>query len=297
VNYPYINTVYRETNCEIEAFNPDVVHAMHINDWGALLAANEAGIPNVLSAHALELGNETLAEQAIKDTEIVHAITECTESLVRGIVPNADTTIIPPSIRVDQYREVRDDIEYPDNGPVVCLARFVDRKNIETVIRAWGHMDAPVRESRELIIAGDGPNRESLKQLAADESDIRFTGWIDEEQKRRLLASADAFVFVPRRSGYDVEGFGIVYIEAQAAETPVIGSSHGGAPEAIGEAGLIVENENDPIEVADAMERILTNFILRSELLAAVDNRIETFDIANVTHRHVASYRDQLEAR
>lgn len=293
-DFVYLNTVYRRTVEAIEQFDPDIVHAMHVKDWPALAAASERNLPSALSTYALELGNEPLAAQAIRDADVVHALTQFTASLVRSVAHGEPSVeIIPPSIDVSEYRDVLNDTNTAsatDPTPVVTMARLVDRKNIETVVKAWTRLDEAVRDGRELIVAGDGPNRGALETLAEGHNDVRFAGWVNGEEKCRLLASADAFAMTPRRDGYDVEGFGIVYIEAQASGTPVVGSKHGGAPEAIDDGGVIVDNENNPDEVAEAIEAVLTDETTRRGCLEAASDRIDRFDIKPVARRHVAMY-------
>lgn len=280
--FVYLNAVYRRTVEAIEQFDPDIVHAMHVRCWPALVAAGEHDISKVLTTYALELEEKTLAANAIEESDAVHAISEFTASLVReGAHGNPKIEVEPPSIDVNAYRETAKSVQ--SDGSVVTLARFVDRKNIETVVEAWSRLPKDVRDNRELIVAGDGPNRPALVQRAEDLPNVKFPGWVNGEEKRQLLARADAFAMVPRRDDFDVEGFGIVYIEAQAAGTPVVGSRHGGAPEAVGDAGIIVEDENDPDEVAGAIETLLQDDAKRKSCLAAASERIDQFSIPTVT--------------
>lgn len=85
------------------------------------------------------------------------------------------------------------------------------------------------------------------------------------------------FAFVPRGEGYEAEGFGTVYIESQATGTPVVGSSNGGAPEAIGDGGVIVKDEYNPQEVADAIDQLIVDRARRRKYIMEIDNRIDRF--------------------
>lgn len=298
--FVYQSALHRRAQEVIDAFDPDIVHAMHIRELSALVAANERSIPTVLSTYALELEERRLARKAISRSDVVHAISEFTESLVKDAAESpVSTRVIPPSINVGAYRDARERITNADGPrPVVSMARFVDRKNIETVVRAWINIDsdAPPREGRELIVAGDGPNRQDLERLATDADDVRFPGWVNGHEKRELLAYSDAFALVPRQINFDVEGFGIVFIEAQAAGTPVVGSRHGGAPEAIGDGGLVVDNESDVDEVSSALTEIITNEDLHRTCLDAIEDRINQFNVPAVTECHLEVYRDLLSA-
>jgi glycosyltransferase involved in cell wall biosynthesis len=298
--FVYQSALYRRATDAIESFDPDIVHAMHIRTWAAMVAAAERSIPTVLSTYALELEERVLAARAIDAADRVHAISEFTESLVRDAAPGeVRTAVIPPSIDVAAYRQARAETANGGQGPVVTMARFVDRKNIGTVVRAWRSLDpdAAPRAGRELVVAGDGPNRGELERLAVEADDVRFPGWVNGEEKRDLLARSDEFVMVPRREKFDVEGFGIVYIEAQAADSPVVGSRHGGAPEAIGEAGIVVDDEDDAHEVAYAMRTLLVDDDRRSACLSAARSRIDTFDVSRVTASHVDVYSELVASR
>lgn len=291
--FVYLNAVYRRSKEVIRETQPDIVHAMHIRNWPALVAASEEGIPTVLSTYALEMEEKSLAAVAIQEASTVHSISEFTSSLVREAVPTSpDISLIPPSINVDAYRQ--GDPSRDSHGPVVALARFVDRKNIQTVVRAWKRLPSEIREERGLVVAGDGPNRKEIESLAEGEDNIEFPGWVQGEEKRELLGKSSLFTLVPKREEYDVEGFGIVYIEAQAAGSPVIGSAHGGAPEAIGDAGLVVDEESDPDVVADAMQTLIEDTDVRNRCLDAADQRIEQFGLLPVARRHVENYRTLL---
>lgn len=296
LQFVYLNAVYRRTIERIEQYDPDVVHAMHVRNWPALVAAKERGIPTVVSTHALELGEQVLAAEAVRTADRVHAVSRFTESLVSELDATATTRVVPPAIDVSRYRDARTraDSERSDT-PVVTMARFVARKNVETVIEAWKRLDDEVVEGHELVVVGDGPNERQVAARAEGRADVRLTGWISETEKCELLADAATFTMVPRRDEFDVEGFGIVYIEAQAAGTPVVGSKHGGAPEAIGDAGIVVEDENDPEEVADALQTMLTDDATREQYEGNADARIDQFDIPAVTESFEAMYEELLE--
>lgn len=293
LQFPYQSVVYRAVAEKIDNFQPDIVHALHIRTWGGLVAASERGVPTVLTAHALELEERALAQRAIGAADIVQPVSEFTASLVSDINSTAETRVIHPSIDVDAYRQVAERVDDGSaDGPVVTIARLVERKNVGILVEAWELLDDSITDGRELVIVGDGPERDAIESLAMDRNDVRFTGWIDEERKRELLACASAFALIPRRIRFDVEGFGIVYLEAQAAGTSVIGSNCGGVPEAIGDAGIIVDDEDDPDEVADAIETILTDEETRKMYEQNAADRINRFDIPPITEEYISLYED-----
>jgi len=292
--FAYLQNVYSQARSVISTFDPDIVHAMHIWNWPAVIVANELKIPTVLSTHALELEEKSLAARAIDDADVIHSVSSFTRNLVADVADNEvdSTYIAPPSIEVSKYQS--EDCHIRSGSEVVItLSRLVDRKNIGTVIKSWEHIDTKSTD-RELIVAGSGPNQESLAALVEDRNDISIVGGISEKYKRELLAKADVFALVPSRNGFDVEGFGIVYVEAQAANTPVVGSSYGGVPEAVGDGGIIVDQEDDPTEVANATTQLLSNQEVQQRCLSAIDHRIEQFGLLPVTEKHLEVYRGLL---
>lgn len=96
----------------------------------------------------------------------------------------------------------------------VTLSRLDWHKDIDGIVEAFNQLD------ERLLIAGDGPERERLERKAGN--NIEFVGFVDEEEKRRLLSQAKAFVF----NGRD-EDFGIAPVEALAAGTPLLGVKEG----------------------------------------------------------------------
>ena len=129
---------------------------------------------------------------------------------------------------------------------VVCVSRLVRRKGQDTLIRAWPGVRDAIPGAR-LLLVGDGPYHGDLRRLAADHAvadAVRFTGSVPAGELPGYYAAGDVFAMPcrTRRGGLDVEGLGIVYLEASAAGLPVIGGDSGGAPDAIldGETGYVV---------------------------------------------------------
>ena len=104
-DFVYMNNLYKKTTDRIKNFNPDIVHAMHINNWSSLVAAKDHNIPTVLSTHGLELKNTSLAKTAISDADLVHTPSIFTSDLVKDILSDTQTYVVPPSIDLDSYRD------------------------------------------------------------------------------------------------------------------------------------------------------------------------------------------------
>lgn len=147
---------------------------------------------------------------------------------------------------------------------IVCLSRLVPRKGQDALIRVLPEI---VRRAPDavLVIVGGGPYRASLEKLArrhgvADR--VVFTGRVpaDEIPDHHRMADVFAMPCRTRGGGLDVEGLGIVYLEASACGVPVVAGRSGGAPETVldGRTGLVVDGGSDA-EIVDAVAGLLTD--------------------------------------
>lgn len=148
---------------------------------------------------------------------------------------------------------------------VVCVSRLVPRKGQDTLIRAMPRILAGAPEAA-LLLVGDGPYRAELEQLARRTGvaeAVRFTGPVPWEELPAHHAAGDVFAMPcrTRRRGLDVEGLGIVYLEASATGVPVVSGDSGGAPDAVldGETGWVVRGgrDGDGGAAAETAERVL----------------------------------------
>jgi phosphatidylinositol alpha-1,6-mannosyltransferase len=147
---------------------------------------------------------------------------------------------------------------------VVCVSRLVPRKGQDTLISAWPVVRAAVSDAR-LLLVGDGPYRKQLERLAARlgvAGSVIFAGAPSRADLPAYYDAANVFAMPcrTRRRGLDVEGLGIVYLEASAAGLPVVGGDSGNAPDAIreGETGYVVPGRS-AAEVAERLTRLLTD--------------------------------------
>ncbi|WP_460307837.1 glycosyltransferase family 4 protein [Actinocorallia aurea] len=152
-----------------------------------------------------------------------------------------------------------------DGRPVaVCVSRLVPRKGQDTLIRVWPAVRARVPDAA-LLLVGGGPHRAELERLV-DEAGVRdsvvFTGAVPWRELPAHYDAGDVFAMPcrTRRGGLDVEGLGIVYLEASATGLPVVAGDSGGAPDAVlkGETGLVAPGRS-PGAVADAVATLLSD--------------------------------------
>jgi phosphatidylinositol alpha-1,6-mannosyltransferase len=182
-------------------------------------------------------------------------------SRMTKLTPGVDTHVFRPGTG---GAAVRERLGLGSAPVAVCVSRLVPRKGQDTLIRAWPAVRAAVGDAL-LLVVGDGPYRTTLERLA------RSTGVADSVIFAGAPATADlpgyydaANVFAmpcrTRRRGLDVEGLGMVYLEASATGLPVIGGDSGNAPDAIleGETGYVVPGRSVP-DLADRLIRLLAD--------------------------------------
>jgi len=169
---------------------------------------------------------------------------EAAAKMVR-LAPGVDVTFFRPGAG---GQPVRERLGLAGRPVVACVSRMVPRKGQDTLIKAWPQVRAQLPDAR-LLLVGDGPYAPALKRLAERlgiGGEVIFTGPVPWPELPGYYDAADVFAMPcrTRRAGLDVEGLGIVYLEASATGLPVIGGDSGGAPDAIlaGESGYVVHD-------------------------------------------------------
>jgi phosphatidylinositol alpha-1,6-mannosyltransferase len=154
---------------------------------------------------------------------------------------------------------------------VVCVSRLMPRKGQDTLIEAWPAVRAAV-PGAALLLVGGGPSRSRLEKAvdaAGLRADVVLTGSVPWEQLPAHYAAGDVFAMPcrTRNRGLDVEGLGIVYLEASATGLPVVAGDSGGAPDAVleGETGFVVPG-GDADTLTTRLVALLTDPELRRRL-------------------------------
>ncbi|WP_418276510.1 glycosyltransferase family 4 protein [Isoptericola jiangsuensis] len=169
-------------------------------------------------------------------------------------------------------REVRRRYGIAADAPVVlCAARLVARKGQDTLVRALPAVLRDVPDAR-LLVVGDGPDADRLRRLVVEqgvEDQVVLAGGHPHTAMPAFYAAADVFAMPSRsrRGGLEVEGLGIVYLEAQAAGLPTVVGDSGGAPDAVqdGVTGYVVDG-TDPDDVAARLVELLADRALRERM-------------------------------
>ncbi|MCL2581790.1 MAG: glycosyltransferase family 4 protein [Streptosporangiales bacterium] len=215
----------------------------------AITHGHEAGWAALPGARALlhRIGEETDVVTYLGEyfrVRVSRALSAGAGSRMLRLVPGVDAERFRPD--PEAGRAIRERHGLTGRPVVVCVSRLVPRKGQDTLVRAWPEVLKRVPDA-SLLIVGGGPYLKTLKRLAERigvSAHVTFTGSVASEELPAHYCAGDVFAMPcrTRRGGLDVEGLGIVYLEASAAGLPVIGGDSGGAPDAIseGDSGFVV---------------------------------------------------------
>ncbi|MFE2459077.1 glycosyltransferase family 4 protein [Streptomyces sp. NPDC059402] len=240
----------------------------------------------VATTHGHEAGWAQLpaARQLLRrigeSTDTITYLGEYTRSRIAGaLTPEAAARMVqlPPGVDEKTFHpasggdEVRARLGLTERPVVVCVSRLVPRKGQDTLIRAMPRILAAEPDA-VLLVVGGGPYEKDLRRLAAETgvaASVHFTGPVPWSELPAHYGAGDVFAMPcrTRRGGLDVEGLGIVYLEASATGLPVVAGDSGGAPDAVldGETGWVVRG-NDPNESADRITTLLADPELRRRM-------------------------------
>jgi phosphatidylinositol alpha-1,6-mannosyltransferase len=187
------------------------------------------------------------------------------------LTPAVDSDIYHPHVDGSQ---VRSRLGLTDRPVIVCVSRLVPRKGQDTLVKALPRVRRHVPDAALLLVSG-GPHRRRIQQIARDlgvEDHVFMTGSVPWEELPAHYAAGDVFAMPcrTRNFGLDVEGLGIVYLEASAVGLPVIAGDSGGAPDAVveGETGFVVPGRDVDV-LTDRLVTLLKDPALARKMGAA----------------------------
>ncbi|TSE01195.1 glycosyltransferase family 4 protein [Skermania sp. ID1734] len=232
----------------------------------------------VASTHGHEVGWSMLpaARQALRvigdHTDVVTYVSRYTRNrFAAAFGSHAALEHVPPGVDTEVFRpdaaaraELRKRYGIGTRPAVVCVSRLVPRKGQDVLIKALARIRDRI-DGAVLVIVGGGPYAESLHRLAAKAGvaeHVVFTGGVPSQELAAHHAMADVFAMPcrTRGAGLDVEGLGIVFLEASASGVPVVAGDSGGAPETVieGTTGHVVKGRRVD-EVVEAIVKVLAD--------------------------------------
>ncbi|WP_405643324.1 glycosyltransferase family 4 protein [Streptomyces uncialis] len=245
----------------------------------------EAGVRSVVATtHGHEVwwartpGARGLLRRIGKGADTVTTLGKATARPITAALP-ADTEVVRlvPGVDADVFRPgehggaVRERHGLAHRPVILCASRLIPRKGQDTLIRAMPWVRRVVPDAM-LLLVGDGPHEADLRRLAAREDmtqAVVFAGGHPHSALPAYFAAADVFAMPcrTRKRGLEVEGLGIVYLEAAASGLPVVAGDSGGAPDTVrdGETGYVVDG-GSVAAVADRVVRLLRDRELATEM-------------------------------
>nr|WP_218890958.1 glycosyltransferase family 4 protein [Actinomycetospora corticicola] len=244
-------------------------------------ALRRAGVRRVLaSTHGHEVGwsmlpgSRQLLHRIGREADVVTTVSRYTRGRIASALgPDAALEPLPSGIDTTRFRpdagaraDLRTRYGLGERPVVGIVSRLVRRKGQDVLIRALPAIRRRV-PGTALLVAGDGPDRDRLRRLARRtgvEADVVFTGPLAHDEIPAHHAALDVFALPCRTlgGGLDVEGLGIVLLEASATGVPVVAGRSGGAPETVrgGPTGTRtgrLTDGRDPVDVADVIADLL----------------------------------------
>lgn len=277
-------------------------HAAYPQAHVALAFRALTGVPYVVRPH----GSDVLPGEAIRrfhrlDRRMRRAI--CGADLVIAQGEHLKEVICDLGVRPGQVRIVNNGVNlddfgcatpYPHGRPYILgLGRLMPHKGFDILLRAYALLPAG---SPDLIVAGDGPESDSLRMLSRSlgiGDRVHFVGAVTGTRKASLYGSAVCFVCPSRR-----EPFANVILEALASGVAVVATDVGGNPEMVrsGDNGLIVDRES-PEALAAAIRQIVGNPTLRVALCAGARASAVRYSWDAIAPQYFALYREVQKGR
>lgn len=224
--------------------------------------ATTPGAKNVLRSIGDSVDTVTYLGEYTR-SRIASALRPEAAARMRRLVPGVDVDTFNPGVR-QAGAELRASLGLADRPVVVVVSRLMPRKGQDTLIRALPQIQRSIGDAA-LLIVGGGPYRSKLESLVVETGvshSVVMTGTVPWEALPVHYAAGDVFAMPcrTRNRGWDVEGLGIVYLEAGAVGLPVIAGNSGGAPDAVldGETGFVVDGR-DVDEVAGRVVELLAD--------------------------------------
>ena len=282
----------------------------------AWILAKRHGVPFLILIHGTDIVRggaiyRCLAKWFVARATRLAANSENTKRLIEEAGISADRVdVIPPGVRADRFR---DDVESPpldevaDVAPhrkvLLTVGRLIRRKGVLEFVQHV--MPELVRRCPDVVflVVGDDPSRslahhDALKDRIAAEATklnlddhVHLLGEVADDRLLALFRRADLFVLPCLDIPGDVEGFGIVFLEAALTRTPAVSTRSGGIPEAVedGTTGVLVD-PGDFDGMTDAIAELLENDERRTQLgQAAADRSQGQFDWPIIADCYLAS--------
>jgi phosphatidylinositol alpha-1,6-mannosyltransferase len=215
------------------------------------------GIPYIISLHGLDINlalknKPVLTKKILLDAKGVICNTKFTASLIKGLVVSDKVSIIYPSVSLnqesvsaEQINNLRKKYNLNDEKVILTVGRLVSRKGHALVIKALKKL-SDIR--LKYFIVGEGPEKNHLEQLIKEaklEDRVFILSKVSNTELPLFYQLANIFILPNQAQGADVEGFGIVFLEAASFHLPIIAGSSGGVQEVFTGQGDVIYADDE----------------------------------------------------
>lgn len=269
----------------------DVVHAHWLIPQGIIQSF--FGTPYIVTGHGGDVTSlnkrllRKLKCRCIEKAVYVTVVSDYLKERIRELSPRTEALVLPMGVEKERFsrRYYRENFFGQGKAKVVLfVGRLAEKKGVSYLIEAMKQVDAM------LVVVGEGPLERSLKEQAKEMGDrVRFLGPKSHEELKAIYASADVFVVpsITARDG-DVEGLGLVVLEAMSSGVPVVANDSGGIRQLIrdGENGLLCEEKNVR-QLAGAINRILKEDALSDAIREKAYQSVRDYDYSILAGRYL----------
>lgn len=253
------------------------------------IATFHAKLPETLMSKTLEKVAMPYMRSILKYLDAMTAVSEPAASYIKSLT-RKQIHIIPNGIALEEFNKLKHTT--PKQKNVLYIGRLEKRKGVNYLIEAFHRLKLP---NIELIIAGDGPDREKLALQVQNKKldNIKLLGYVSDIKKKQLLAEATVFCS-PAIFG---ESFGIVLLEAMAAGVPIVaGNNPGYSSVMTGRGKLSLVDPSDAQAFADRLELFLEDDEVRRAWLDWANKTVINYDYPEVIKSYEQLYQQVMQS-
>jgi len=253
-------------------------------------------IPYIVSCYGMDIlqakkstRKKNVAKRVLKNAKQITTCSEYTKSLILALgIDKEKIKVIYPGIRVDDKKTkvdvdkmavIKKQYKLENKKILLSVGRLVERKGFHDVV---GMLPEIIKKNPNLVyvIVGNGELEEKIKTEIKNkklERNVLLLSNMSDEEKWIWFELCDTFIMLTRESSDDVEGFGIVYLEANLFGKPVIAASQGGVKEAVvdGVTGILINPGDERSVTVGSITKLMTDKTLSQKMGQIGKQRVE----------------------
>jgi len=258
----------------------DIIHALDGWPYGVMAALGSLGLKKKLVITAIGTGaiqplynfwKRPLLKWAYRKADAVTAVSNNTKKEILKVMPDLQIGVINHGVDSEKFKNQNSKFKIiEDYKPyILSVGALKKRKGLDYSVQALAEI-AQHFPDLKYVIVGDGPEKENLQLLITNyqlQKRVIFLKNLSEQELVALYKNAELFILLPQDDHKDIEGFGLVFLEAAAAGLPVVATKDSSAEDAIldGKNGFLVPAK-DSQKIAEALSKILSDPQLKKEL-------------------------------